>query len=82
MHLILDLGKGKGGKLWLGGHCAGKDSNFMINSHDAVVWPANRTSVPQDTAALRVLPWMDGTGVTHGDVPLDRVLNQVRCSGP
>ena len=78
MHVILDTcERGQGGKLWLGGHHAAKDTNFLIQNKIAVVWPANRTAGPSDTAAVRVLPYLDGTGVVHKDISLTRVLDQV-----
>ncbi|CAE7033967.1 unnamed protein product [Symbiodinium sp. CCMP2592] len=77
MHLILDLQNGKGGKLWLGGHFA--DVACLTQNHVAVVFPANRTATNhlQDQAAVRILPFVDGTGVVHKDVALSQVIDRL-----
>ena len=75
MHPIIDAPNG--GKLWLGGAAAAKNPNFLIEIKIAVVWPANRTAGPSDTAAVRVLQYLDGTGCVHGEPPLEVVLDRV-----
>ena len=80
MHVIVDVWsktKGKGGKLWLGGSVASKDTNLLLQNRIQVVWPAVRIAAPTDTVAVRVLRYLDGTGVVHGDPSLKEVLDQV-----
>ena len=74
MHVILDTGKAK---LWLGGTRACLDTNLLLDNHIQVVWPAAKCAMPTDTAAVRVLPLLDGAGVTRNQPPLGKVLGQV-----
>ena len=56
---------------------AGTDANFYISNHVGACWPACRSMEPADTAAVKVLRFMDGTGVVHGTPDLATVLDQV-----
>ncbi|CAE7460837.1 unnamed protein product [Symbiodinium sp. CCMP2592] len=76
-HVILDLTNEFGSKLWLGGSKAGTDTNLMIRNGIGAVWPAAKSVQPDDTAAIRVLRYTDGTGVVHGNVNMESVLQQI-----
>ena len=76
-HVMLDLSKEFGSRLWLGGSIAGTDTNLMIHNHIGAVWPAAKSVQPNDTAAIRVLRYTDGTGVVHGSPDLVSVLETV-----
>lgn len=74
---MLDLTNEFGSKLWLGGSKAGTDTNLMIKNGIGAVWPAAKSVQPDDTAAIRVLRYTDGTGVVHGNPDLPSVLASV-----
>ena len=76
MHVILDTGKAK---LWRGGARACLDTNLLLDNHIQAVWPVAKCAMLTDTAAVRVLPLLDGAGVTRNQPPLHAVLDQVVC---
>ena len=75
MHVVADTGSAK---LWLGGTAACLDANMLLENHIQCIWPAARcaTSV-EDTAAVKVLPMLDGTAVVHGSPPFEQVVEAV-----
>ena len=66
-----------GSKLWLGVSVAGRDANLLLKNNIGAVWAARSTVEPGDTAAVKVLHFMDGTGVVRGTPDFDIVMSFV-----
>ena len=77
MSLVFDMAvasAGCAGKLWLGGEAASSDVKLLKDNRITVVLPAASKPTIGYTMELTVLKCLDGTGVVHGDVPLERVM--------
>lgn len=80
LHLVLDFGASKPGckgKLWLGGENASGDVRLLIDNGISVVQPASRKPAPAESLQIKLMPWVDGTGLASGDVSLDDFLKTV-----
>eukprot|EP00435_Cladocopium_sp_Y103_P064892 s662_g26.t1 len=80
LHVVLDFSATKPGctgKLWLGGENASGDAGLLLENGIGVVQPASRKHYPAESLQIKILPWVDGTGLAAGDVSLDQFLQTV-----
>ena len=80
MHLILDMSglkPGCTGKLWLGGEMASTDLALLERNQVSVLMPASRKPPLAESMGLKVLPYIDGTGLACGDVSCEKFLERV-----
>ncbi len=80
MHLILDMSglkPGCNGKLWLGGEYASTDLAILERNQVTVLVPASRKPSLVESMGVKVLPYIDGTGLACGDVSCEKFLERV-----
>ena len=80
MHLIVDMSglkPGCAGKLWLGGEMASTDLALLERNQVTVLMPASRKPALAESMGLKVLPYIDGTGLACGDVSCEKFLERV-----
>ena len=80
MHLILDMSglkPGCSGKLWLGGEYASTDLAILERNQVTVLVPASRKPSLVESMGVKVLPYIDGTGLACGDVSCEKFLERV-----
>ena len=75
MHVLVDLeASWSPGKLWLGGEFASGDVKLLMDNNITTVLPASRKPSPAESLNIRVLPYVDGTALASGSVPLAEFL--------
>lgn len=77
MHLIFGMQAavpGCHGKLWLGGEYPSGDLALLEDNFVTVVFPASRKPAPVDSLNIKVLEYMDGTGLANDDVDINKAL--------
>ena len=80
MHLIVDMSglkPGCAGKLWLGGEMASTNLALLERNQVTVLMPASRKPALAEPMGLKVLPYIDGTGLACGDVSCEKFLERV-----
>ena len=80
MHLIVDMSglkPGCAGKLWLGGEMASTDLALLERNQVTVLMPDSRKPALAESMGLKVLPYIDGTGLACGDVSCEKFLERV-----
>ncbi|CAL1159390.1 unnamed protein product [Cladocopium goreaui] len=78
MHMVFDMAKavpGCSGSLWLGGEIASGDQSLLEASFITVILPAARKPAVVDSMNIKVLPYIDGTGLVNGDYSLRAFLD-------
>jgi len=78
MHMVFDMAKavpGCSGSLWLGGEMASGDQSLLEANFITVILPAARKPAVVDSMNIKVLPYIDGTGLVNGDYSLRAFLD-------
>lgn len=77
MHVILDVEiviPGCNGKLWLGGSQASTSIAVLEENGITVLLPASKSPEPVESMNVKILNYIDGTGLVNGDYGAERFL--------
>lgn len=77
MHVILDMESvipGCNGKLWLGGSQASTSIAVLEENGITVLLPASKHPEPVESMNVKILNYIDGTGLVNGDYGTERFL--------